>query len=78
MEFYTSPGVSTELLNLWFAKVTAKDKVEEGGGLDGEHENIRIMEVDLEEAMAMIASGKIKDAKSIIGLQWLKQKKVKA
>ena len=45
-------------------------KVNDGGGIDGE--NIEVMEVAFEDAMNMVNSGEIKDAKTIMLLQYLK------
>jgi hypothetical protein len=38
-------------------------KVNEGGGVAHEEENIDVMEMSYDEAYAMIASGEIKDAR---------------
>jgi hypothetical protein len=43
--------------------------VHDGGGLDHEHEDIEVIEMPLKEAFALIASGGIQDAKTIILLQ---------
>ena len=47
-------------------------KVSEGGGLEHEQENIEVIEMPFEEAYAMIATGEIKDAKTIILLLYAK------
>ena len=47
-------------------------KVSEGGGVEHEQENIDVLEYTFEEAYAMIASGQIKDAKTIMLLQYAK------
>jgi hypothetical protein len=47
-------------------------KVSDGGGIDSEQENIEVMELPFEEAFAMIKSGEIKDAKTIMLLQYAK------
>jgi len=44
--------------------------VSAGGGLPG-HEDIRVCAFDLDEALRMIADGRIVDAKTIIALQYL-------
>ena len=41
-----------------------------GGGLADEHEDIEVLEVPLAKAMAMIETGEICDAKTIMLLQW--------
>jgi hypothetical protein len=47
-------------------------KVSEGGGVEHEEENIEVLEFDISEAMKMIASGEIKDGKTIMLLQYIK------
>jgi nudix-type nucleoside diphosphatase (YffH/AdpP family) len=65
MEFYPSPGVSTEKVVLYYAEVS--HKAEEGGGLDEEHEDIEVLEFSREELQQQLSL----DAKTIIALQWL-------
>jgi ADP-ribose pyrophosphatase len=71
MTFYVSPGGTSERIHLYYAAVTPKDKVGPGGGVLSEGEDIRVLSVQLDSALKLIAEGKIVDAKSIIGLQWL-------
>ena len=47
------------------------DKVSAGGGLKEEGEDIDVIETTLEEAAAMIASGEIVDAKTVVLVQYL-------
>lgn len=49
-------------------------KVSEGGGLDAEQENIEVLEFTFDQAYAMIESGEITDAKTIMLLQYAKIK----
>lgn len=65
--FFASPGYSSEVVHLYAATVTSEDKVSEGGGLDGEHENIEIVNVPATQFFQMASRGEIVDAKSIIG-----------
>ena len=74
METYMSPGAVTEILHLFIGEYDESMKVSEGGGLEHEQENIEVMEMSYDEAYAMIASGKIKDAKTILLLQHAKIK----
>ncbi|HEX2907580.1 MAG TPA: NUDIX domain-containing protein [Phototrophicaceae bacterium] len=71
MTFYVSPGGTSERIHLYYATATPKDRVGSGGGVLGEGEDIRVLAVQLNTALKYIAEGKIVDAKSIIGLQWL-------
>ena len=47
-------------------------KTGEGGGVDKEHENIEVLELSFDIAMEMISNGRIKDAKTIMLLQYAK------
>jgi len=47
-------------------------KVNDGGGVADEQENIEVLEFPFDEAYDMIASGEIKDAKTIMLLQYAK------
>jgi ADP-ribose pyrophosphatase len=66
--FYTSPGASTERIFLFYAEVTQKDKTEKGGGCKSENEDIEIVKIPVSEIIATIK--KLKDAKTILALQW--------
>lgn len=71
---YMSPGAVTEILYLFTGEYDESMKVSEGGGLASEQENIEVLEYTFEEAYAMIESGEIVDAKTIILLQHAKIK----
>lgn len=71
-EAYMSPGSVTEMLHFFIAEYTASMKVNEGGGVEQEEENIEVLEMDFNMAMAMIETGEIKDGKTIMLLQYLK------
>ena len=51
------------------AAYDAKSKTGEGGGIEGEGEDIEVLELDFDEALAMMVDGRICDAKTIILLQ---------
>lgn len=68
-EAYMSPGSVTEILYFFTAEYTDNMKVSEGGGLAAEQESIEVLELDFSEAVAMVASGDIKDGKTIMLLQ---------
>jgi len=72
METYMSPGAVTEILYLFVGEYDATMKVSEGGGVDSEQENIEVLEYTFDEAFAMIQTGEIKDAKTIMLLQYAK------
>lgn len=74
VETYMSPGAVTEILYLFVAEYDESMKVSEGGGLASEQENIEVLEYTFDEAYAMIESGEITDAKTILLLQHAKIK----
>ena len=63
---YMTPGSVTERLHLFTAEYTAADRVSAGGGHKDEGEDIEVIEVTLENALAMVERGEIIDAKTII------------
>ncbi len=71
-EAYMSPGSVTEILYFFIAAYSNAMKVNEGGGLEEEEENIEVIEIDIDDAMKMIETGEIKDAKTIMLLQYVK------
>jgi nudix-type nucleoside diphosphatase (YffH/AdpP family) len=76
MESYMSPGAVTEILHLFVGEYDESMKVSDGGGVEHEQENIEVMEMSYDAAYAMIATGEIKDAKSILLLQHAKINKL--
>ncbi|MEQ8475539.1 GDP-mannose pyrophosphatase NudK [Fulvivirga sp.] len=69
-EVYMSPGSVTEIVYFFVAEYTKDMLVGEGGGLDHEQENIEVLELPFERAVKMIETGEIKDAKTIMLLQY--------
>ena len=69
-ELYSTPGSVTELLHYFVAEYEAKQRVSEGGGLDEESEDIQVIEIPFEDAFIKISNGQIKDAKTVILLQY--------
>jgi nudix-type nucleoside diphosphatase (YffH/AdpP family) len=67
---FMSPGAMTETLHFFVAEYDAAMKVSNGGGLEEEGEEIEVLEHTIDEALAMIASGEIRDAKTIMLLQY--------
>jgi nudix-type nucleoside diphosphatase (YffH/AdpP family) len=68
--FFVSPGGTSEQTYLYFAEVQSSDKVSRGGGVEEEQEDIQLLKISVEEAKRLLAEQKIRDAKTIIGLQW--------
>ena len=71
-ESYMSPGSVTEIVHFFVAEYSPPMKISAGGGLDHEQENIEVLEMSFDEAYHLIESGDIKDAKTIMLLQYAK------
>ncbi|NNE77269.1 MAG: GDP-mannose pyrophosphatase NudK [Pricia sp.] len=69
-EAYMSPGSVTEILHYFVGAYEEKMKIGQGGGAGDETENIEVLEYSFEEAMNMVRTGKIRDAKTILLLQY--------
>lgn len=69
-DVYMSPGSVTERVIFFFATYRPDAKVAEGGGHAGEGEHIEVLEPTLSDAVEMIRRGEIRDAKTIMLLQW--------
>src|SRR5579863_7874828 len=69
-EAYMSPGSVTEILYFFVAEYHRDMKVSEGGGLQEETEHIEVLELPFEKALEMVGTGEIKDAKTIMLLQY--------
>lgn len=73
-EAYMSPGAVTEILHFFVGEYNISMKVSEGGGLEKEHEEIDVIEIPFDQAYLMIETGSIKDAKTIMLLQYARIK----
>ena len=69
-ECFMSPGSVTERLHFFVAEYDADMRVADGGGVASEGEEIQVLELPFDEAMAMIETGQIADAKTIMLLQY--------
>jgi nudix-type nucleoside diphosphatase (YffH/AdpP family) len=68
---WSTPGITTERLHLFLAPYTSADRVEEGGGLAEEHEDIEVLEIGLDELRGMLERGAIADMKTLVLIQAL-------
>ena len=68
---YMSPGSLTEKCACFLGRYTPGRQVSAGGGLTEEGEDIEVLELGLDEALAMVGGGLISDAKTILMLQAL-------
>jgi len=69
---WTMPGLSTERMHLYLAPYTGSDRVGEGGGAPGEHENITVLELPLRELAAKADAGALADLKTFALVQTLR------
>jgi GDP-mannose pyrophosphatase NudK len=68
MQAYMSPGSVTEILHFFVAEYSRAQRLSEGGGV--EEEDIEVMELSFDDALGRIASGEIRDGKTIMLLQY--------
>ena len=66
---YVSPGSVTERIHYFAAPYEPHSRVGPGGGLAEEGEDIEVVEIDIDEALGWIRTGRIEDAKTITLLQ---------
>jgi nudix-type nucleoside diphosphatase (YffH/AdpP family) len=72
LEAFMSPGALTERMHFFVAEYEPRMRVSSGGGLASEGEDIEVLELGIDDALAMIADGRIVDGKTIILLQYAK------
>lgn len=73
-EYWVSPGISDEYVTLYCAEVNTKN----AGGIHGlidDSEDIFVYTLSCDEAFKLLADGKLQNALTIIGLQWLQLNK---
>ncbi|EPQ7200294.1 MULTISPECIES: NUDIX domain-containing protein [Providencia] len=68
-EAYMSPGSVTEKLYFYIAEYHDGDRINSGGGLTEEGEDIEVLEWEFPKALAAIKSGEIVDGKTIMLIQ---------
>lgn len=67
---FMSPGAVTEKIHFFVAEYDPTMKVGKGGGIASEGEDIEVLELPFDQALAMIGDGRIADAKTIMLLQY--------
>lgn len=75
---FMSPGSVTERIHFFIGEYQPGDRVGEGGGLEHEGEDIQVLELGFDEAIAMVGRGEIVDGKTIMLLQYLELRLLKA
>jgi ADP-ribose pyrophosphatase len=68
--FFLSPGGSSERIFLYFVDTTGASRMSAGGGVAGQHEDIRVVTMSRDTAREALNDGRFSDAKTIVGLQW--------
>ena len=71
LNYYVSPGGTSETIQLYCGRVDASAVSEGIYGLQHEQEDIRVIKVSFDQAVAWLKSGRIDSAAPIIALQWL-------
>ena len=61
---WSMPGISTERIDLYLAAYAQADRIDAGGGVAGEHENITVVEMPLHELWSMLQRGELTDLKT--------------
>ncbi|MCP2636528.1 NUDIX domain-containing protein [Microbacterium sp. HD4P20] len=69
-DVYMSPGSVTERIHFFAASFDGARRRADHGGLADEGEHIELLELGIDEALAMVRDGRIQDAKTIMLLQW--------
>ena len=69
-EAFMTPGAVTEKMHFFVAEYEPAMKIGSGGGLASEGEDIEVLELSVEQALAMVDDGRIVDAKTIMLLQY--------
>ncbi len=74
MAFYASPGTFSEKIYAYYAEVTEAQKVESGGGVMAEAEDIELLTVPRLTVYEWMDKHAIVDAKSLVTLQWFRSR----
>jgi len=69
-KFFLSPGGSSERIFLYFARASEAERLQKGGGVDGE--DIKVLQIGVDDLLDRLAKGFIEDAKLAIAAYWLK------
>jgi nudix-type nucleoside diphosphatase (YffH/AdpP family) len=71
---FASPGYTSELSHLYYAEVKDADRVNKGGGLKTENEDIKVIEMKPSEFFSLVDAAKLSDTKTLMAGLWLKNK----
>ncbi|RUO60509.1 NUDIX domain-containing protein [Pseudidiomarina insulisalsae] len=70
LTYLSTPGGCTEKISVYVAEVDSS-KASNHGGLASENEDIRVHSLPRQDVVDLLEQGKINNAASVIGLQWL-------
>ena len=70
--FYPSAGGASERVYLFYAQTSESSRINVGGGDSSAGEFLHVVDVPVQDAFRKVERQEIVDAKTIIGLQWLK------
>jgi ADP-ribose pyrophosphatase len=73
--FYLSPGGSSERMKLFLVPVQETENMGAYGGVESEAEDIRVHTLSLQDALARVEDGRIRDGKTIVALLMLERRK---
>lgn len=65
-----SIGISDQVIHFYFGRVSVQDKVEAGGGLAHETEDIQVLTVPKQQLFEQMDAGEIIDGKTLTALYW--------
>lgn len=71
MTLFASPGTITERVHYFVGEYRPEDRCGDGGGKQDEGEDIEVLELGIDDALARMRSGEIEDAKTVVLLQYL-------
>lgn len=71
LELFASPGSMTERVHYFVAEYQPAMRQDKGGGNEDEGEDIEVVELGFEDALARVTSGEIADVKTVVLLQYL-------
>ena len=74
MQLFPSPGSLTEKIHLFVAEYDPARRSGDGGGKAEEGEDIEVIEMDFDDALALIDTGGIVDAKTVLLLLHLERR----
>lgn len=74
LQLYVSPASTTERIHLFVAEYDRARRCDGGGGNREEGEDIEVVELDFDDALAMVETGDIVDAKTVLLLMYLERK----